>query len=54
MNEAGMTDLQFKSFLKLIINSLESVRNQKTKAGMDEKLNELILDFQKVCADDVR
>ena len=42
----GMTDLQFKSWLKQIIRSLESAKESVTKEETDKKLNELLQDLK--------
>lgn len=42
----GMTDLQFKSWLKQIIRGLESAKESVTKEETDKKLNELLQDLK--------
>ena len=46
MEETGMTDLQFKSFLRTFIRSIEEVRAQTDKERTDEKLDALIHDLR--------
>ena len=46
MEETGMTDLQFKSFLRTFIRSLEEARTQIDKERTDEKLGALIKDLR--------
>lgn len=46
MNEMGMTDLQFKSWLKQVIRGLERAKNEKTKEETDKKLDELLKDLR--------
>lgn len=45
LEEMGMTDLQFKSWLKQIIRGLEGATKEKTKEETDEKIKELINDL---------
>ncbi len=42
----GMTDLQFKSFLKQIIRGIEAAKDQEEKEDTDEKLDELLKDLK--------
>lgn len=44
--EVGMTDLQFKSYLKQLIRNLEDAKSEETKEGTDEKLRELLNDLK--------
>lgn len=44
--EMGMTDLQFKSWLKQIIRGLESAKEEDTKEETDKKLDELLKDLK--------
>ena len=46
VTDVGMTDLQFKSWLKQIIRSLEGAKDEKTKEGTDKKLEELLKDLK--------
>jgi len=42
----GMTDLQFKSWLKQIIRGLEDARNEESKEMTDRKIDNLIKDLR--------
>lgn len=46
MQDMGMTDLQFKSWLKQIIRSLEGAREENTKEDTDKKIEELLKDLR--------
>lgn len=46
LNDMGMTDLQFKSWLKQIIRSLEAAKDEPTKEDTDKKINELLKDLK--------
>ncbi len=46
LQDMGMTDLQFKSWLKQIIRSLESAKEEHSKEETDKKLNELLQDLK--------
>lgn len=46
MQDMGMTDLQFKSWLKQIIRGLEDAKDKPTKEDTDKKLNELLQDLK--------
>lgn len=46
MQEMGMTDLQFKSWLKQIIRGLESAKEEHSKEETDKKLDELLQDLR--------
>lgn len=46
MTEEGMTDLQFKSYIRLIANSLEDAKARKSKEETDKKLDELLEDLR--------
>ena len=46
INEMGMTDLQFKSWLKQVIRGLERAKEGKTKEETDEKLDVLLKDLK--------
>ena len=41
----GMTDLQYKSWLKQIIRGLQSAKDETTKEATDQKIGELIHDL---------
>lgn len=45
-NPMGMTDLQFKSWLKQIIRGLEDARNEESKEMTDRKIDNLIKDLR--------
>lgn len=42
MEDVGMTDLQFKSFLKLLIKQLETAKNEEEKAEIIKELKEML------------
>lgn len=42
----GMTDLQFKSWLKQIIRGLEGAKEEQTKEETDKRINELLKDLK--------
>lgn len=46
MHDIGMTDLQFKSWLKQIIRGLEGAKEESTKEGTDKKIDELLKDLK--------
>ena len=46
MNDTGMTDLQFKSWLRQIIRGIESAKQEKTKEETDKKIDELLKDLK--------
>lgn len=46
MKEMGMTDLQFKSWLKQIIRGLEGAKEKTTKEETDRKIDELLKDLK--------
>lgn len=46
MQDMGMTDLQFKSWLKQIIRGLEGAKEENTKEETDKKLDELLQDLK--------
>ena len=46
VEEMGMTDLQFKSWLKQIIRGLESAKNEPDKDATDQKIQELLQDLK--------
>lgn len=45
-SDAGMTDLQFKSWLKQIIRGLEAAKSEDSKEQTDRKLDELLKDLK--------
>lgn len=45
MEEMGMTDLQFKSYLKQLIRNLEDAKNEEEGAEVKRKLEEIIRDL---------
>ena len=45
MEEMGMTDLQFKSWLKQIIRGLQNAKEETTKEATDQKITELLQDL---------
>lgn len=46
MCDRGMTDLQFKSWLKQIIRGLESAMNEPDKASTDKRIDEMLTDLK--------
>lgn len=46
ITEMGMTDLQFKSWLKQIIRGLESAKEENTKEKTDKKIEEMLNDLK--------
>ncbi len=42
MEEMGMTDLQFKSFLRMMVNYIEEAKAEESKEGTDEKLDKVL------------
>lgn len=46
MESMGMTDLQFKSWLKQIIRGLEGAKDENTKEETDKKIEELLKDLK--------
>ena len=46
VQDMGMTDLQFKSWLKQIIRGLESAKEKGTKEETDKELDELLNDLK--------
>lgn len=42
MDEMGMTDLQFKSFLKLLIMQLEDAKTEEQKQEVIQQLKEML------------
>lgn len=46
IQEMGMTDLQFKSWLKQIIRGLENAKEENTKEETDKKIDEMLNDLK--------
>ena len=46
ITEMGMTDLQFKSWLKQIIRGLESAKEENSKEETDNKIDEMLNDLK--------
>ncbi|MCD7764685.1 MAG: hypothetical protein LUI14_16155 [Lachnospiraceae bacterium] len=46
MEEMGMTDLQFKSWLKQLIRGLEGAKDASSKEETDQKLECLLKDLK--------
>lgn len=46
IKDMGMTDLQFKSWLKQIIRGLEGAKRESTKEETDRKIEELLKDLK--------
>ncbi len=46
IENTGMTDLQFKSWLKQIIRGLEDAKKEDTKEKTNKKLDELLKDLR--------
>ena len=46
ITEMGMTDLQFKSWLKQIIRGLESAKEENSKEETDKKIDEMLNDLK--------
>lgn len=46
MEDMGMTDLQFKSWLRQIIRRLEEAESEDSKEKTDIKLDELLKDLK--------
>lgn len=42
MEEMGMTDLQFKSFIMLLIKQLEDAKNEAEKQAIIEQLKQML------------
>ncbi len=49
--DMGMTDLQFKDFLRGLLDDLESAKSKKDKKETDEKLDRMIERFKKAVED---
>lgn len=46
MEETGMGDLQFKSFLKQLVKRMENARDKPSKEEVKSKLDEIIQDLK--------
>lgn len=46
MEDEGMSDLQFKSFLKQLVGRLEDVRGEQERERVNEKLEYIIQDLK--------
>lgn len=46
METVGMTDLQFKSWLRQFIRGLEGAKEKTTKEDTDRKIEELLKDLK--------
>ncbi|MCD8014074.1 MAG: hypothetical protein LUG99_13045 [Lachnospiraceae bacterium] len=46
MEEMGMTDLQFKSWIKQIIRGLKDAKEEPDKENTDKKISELLKDLE--------
>ena len=46
ITEMGMTDIQFKSWLKQIIRGLESAKEENSKEETDKKIDEMLNDLK--------
>lgn len=46
MEVMGMTDLQFKGFIKLLIRQLEEARSQDEKGKIQAELDKVMKDLQ--------
>lgn len=47
----GMTDSQFKTFLRFVLNDLQEVRAEKTDEARNAKLEQIISTMQKALED---
>lgn len=45
MEDMGMTDLQFKSFLKLLIRQLEDATEEKEAEDIRKQINKILEDL---------
>lgn len=46
MESMGMTDLQFKGFIKLLIRQLEEAKEEETKEKIQQELDKVMKDLQ--------
>ena len=46
MDEMGMSDLQFKSFLKQLVKRMEDARDEPSEEEVKSKLDEIIQDLK--------
>lgn len=47
----GMTDSQFKAFIRFVLDSLQEVKKEKDPAAQEERLNKVIDNLQKALED---
>lgn len=47
----GMTDSQFKTFLRFVLNDLQEVRSEKNDEARNAKLEQIINTMQKALED---
>ena len=47
----GMTDSQFKAFIRFVLDSMQAVKEEKDPAAREEKLNKVIDNLQKALED---
>ena len=47
----GMTDSQFKAFIRFVLDSLQEVKKEKDPAAREERLNKVIDNLQKALED---
>ena len=46
VNDVGMTDLQFKSWLQQLVNRLKDINNADDKNEIHKKIEELVKEFE--------
>ena len=44
--EMGMTDLQFKSYLKQLIRNIEEIKKEESKEKMSQRIDDLVCDLR--------
>ena len=47
----GMTDKQFNSYIRLVLDDLTEIREEKEEEKRDEKIDKLISNLQKTLED---
>lgn len=47
----GMTDSQFKTFLRFVLNDLQEIRSEKSDEARNAKLEQIINTMQKALED---
>lgn len=47
----GMTDSQFKAFIRFVLDSMQEVKKEKDPAAHQEKLDKVIYNLQKALED---